>query len=307
MRVLLTIGVFCLGGCGMFVPEKDVLTPDTIPPRQLDPTTGHVEQSRSLEGNIEGKILAHIQCEIAKGLWEAHTLPRVGWIASSSYGTAITLKITADEEGQVNPGVTYTKAFQNMLSVFPYGGNIVTPQSFAIGGGISAAAHATRTETIQFTDQNDQLIEVVKDQDKISHAPFSCAAFQGGLMIQSNLAIDQFIYDKVSIASADIAESTARGDAPFNAMQEELTFVATLGANVTPSWRVLTIATGTSPSLAGATRNKTYDVIISVGKLSLDKNGNLVHPIQLASAAAAVHDSALIGSQTAQDNQAVSH
>src|SRR5579862_6608873 len=90
---LLLLGVIPLsglGGCGLFVPQKNALTPDIVNP----------ETGVSSGGEYEDMIVRHVSCEIAKAIWEVSESPGlyVPWLRSHQWGTAVTLTITAQEQ-----------------------------------------------------------------------------------------------------------------------------------------------------------------------------------------------------------------
>jgi hypothetical protein len=302
MRIFLFLIALCVSGCGFTVPEKDPFSKDIPDPPKRYPD-GTVLLQPSPQGKIEDLIIADIQCELARGIWQSSQMPGVAWLASKRYGTAVSLKLSIDEQTTADPGVTLTKPFGNAVSSFA-NGNVTTAQSFALGLGFTGQAHSTRIETIQFTDANDELAKLVTSTLK-KEGSYDCAGFRQGMMIEGDLGIAQFIYDKASIASAGTVLSPPSGAPPFNVFQEEITFVATYGGSVSPTWKLLRITTNPSSELLSASRSKTDDLIISIGPLGHPATIN--GPAQLSSDAQMVHQSALIGSATALSNQASAH
>jgi hypothetical protein len=76
-------------------------------------------------------------------------------------------------------------------------------------------------------------------------------------MINRNLKIDDCIYDKATIAAAGNDISTHRTWAPYSLFQDQITFVASYGGSVTPTWTFARIAVDPIPPLLNATRTKT--------------------------------------------------
>ncbi len=75
-----------LGGCGLYVPEKDLLIDDNIVPKYPSP-----------QGELEQTIVAHIKCEIRKGVYLAMSLPNVDkWLGT--WGATVSLKVVVDEQ-----------------------------------------------------------------------------------------------------------------------------------------------------------------------------------------------------------------
>lgn len=158
---LMIVASFRLGGCGLYVPEKNPLAPDTVDNHDV-----------SSGGRYENMIVIHILCETVVGLKKAYELVRapegaqgkltqLAWL--KDWGTAISLSITAEDQSGLNPGRTLATPFNNRVFTFPTGGNVTSPQSFSFGIGGSAAASATRAELIQYTYTNAGLLRVADD------------------------------------------------------------------------------------------------------------------------------------------------
>jgi hypothetical protein len=124
----------------------------------------HAVGDPSPQGALQQAIVEHIKCEIRQGIYYALTLPNVQWLGS--WGTKVTLKITADEMGALTPNVS-----------------LITPPHFTLGLGLSGTAHATRTETIEFTLANEELVTEAKDYLKTENN-LSCDKLQNGILIQ---------------------------------------------------------------------------------------------------------------------------
>jgi hypothetical protein len=130
-----------------------------------------------------------------------------------------------------------------------------------IGG--TAAANSLRTETIQYTFKNS---DIIKYYDPI------CASEIDGVMIDGDLKIREFIYDKALIAASGNASLVGTGpDAwklvPFNTFTEEITFVAAYGGSVTPTWKLARFSANSSSNLLVSERTNTNDLIITLGPL----------------------------------------
>ena len=258
-------------GCGLYVPEKDPLVANTIDPRN----------GLSREGKIESNIIANVRCEITKGLYLATVTGNAPWLAG--WGTAISLNLTWDEVSNVNPGVTYTT---------PIGGTDV----FSAAGGISASAHSTRNEAITFVLDNKTLLhEAMLTRHALQG--LDCSALQDGVTVESDLKIDQFIYDKISIAGGHEARTRPIDYPQFSTFQETLTFVVSVGGNITPSWKFVRLSVNPSGQFLAATRTKTSQVIVTLGPLA--KPASPAGPAELAVQSAVQHDAAVAGNATA--------
>jgi hypothetical protein len=249
-----------LGGCGLFTPEKGFLSSDEVEPGKPSP-----------QGMFEYNVVQHIRCEIRNGLWRARQLVHTDWLKSS--GAIVTLKLTAEEQSALIPNASFLTP-------------LVAAQSFTLGIGGSGTANATRVETIQFSYSSAELLAEAKKD--VSAGITSCEGFQHGIMIDSDLKIGQFIYDKAVIAGADANPTKL----PFSQLQFEITFTAALGGNITPTWK-FTKTTVNSGTLFSATRTNVDDVLITIGPLNSDTK--------------ALHNAALTAGSTGQAVQSFSH
>jgi hypothetical protein len=261
-----------LGGCGLYVPEKYLFNKDVLS-----------------QGNFENVIVNNIKCELHKGVQDTlgyyeragdpGELARIQWLRK--WGALVQLKITADEMSGLAPGVSFFKLFPNS-------------QAISLGLGASGTAHATRVETISFALSFNELL---------SERPIkSCAEDENGILIQSDLKIAQFIFDKSVIATTpgSVAPFITRGP-PYTVLTDEITFVASVGGSVTPTWKFATIAADSSGTLLSATRTKTNDVIITLGLVTHEATA--VSPVVLSTDAAAIHAALVVGSAVGTSNQ----
>ena len=286
-----------VASCGLYVPAKTF----------QDETPASQSPYHSAEGDYENKIVSHLVCEVANGLYAAEDKFRLPWLASNKWGTAITLTITAEDQSGVSPGLSFFKPFENHIFSFPAGGPVTGARSFTMGIGASVSANATRTETIQFTLVNSDLVNLAR------HHPSTCEAFEGGLMIDGDLKIREFIYDKAVIASLGNGNLFSGKNVsndweyPFlNTFTENINFIATLSGNVNPSWKLAQFSNNTSgASLFSATRTYTNTAIITIGTIgtppsetaaaSLGASGTNQHQAQVQGSANATAIGGAIG------------
>jgi hypothetical protein len=256
-----------LCGCGLYVPQKDPLTEN-----ERD------QYGMSRQGKIESNIIANIRCEVTNGLYQAYTSGKVPWI--DKWGTSISLNLTWDDVSTVNP---------NLLFATPIGSDL-----FSAGAGVSGSAHATRNEDITFTLDNKTLLKEA-ELNKRTQGVLDCSTLQGGVTVLSNLRIEEFIYDKATIAGGPEARTTRIEYPEFSTFQETLTFVVSFGGNITPSWKFIRLSVNPSGQFLSAARTNTSVIIITLGPLAKPKGGSP----QLAGQAAVQHNAAVAGTSTA--------
>lgn len=260
-----------LSGCGLYVPDKNPLVPNDIDPRN----------GMSQQGKIESNIIANVRCEITRGLYRAIATGKVPWLAG--WGTSVSLNLTWEETSDLNP---------NALFSSPFGASNV----FTASAGITGSAHSTRNEAITFTLDNATLL---REGTLTSHAKqgLDCSSLQDGFTVSSDLKIDEFIYDKVSIAAGREARTRPITYPQFSTFQETLTFVVSVGGNVTPGWKFIRLSVNPEGQFLAGSRTKTSQVIVTLGPLA--KPSGPAGAAQLALQAAIQHDAAVTGNATA--------
>jgi hypothetical protein len=244
-----------LSGCGLYTPDKDPFNPSD------DPTD---VSNITRQGKYESAIVDHVACEIGAGLTEVKKqLPLLAWFRE--WGTTVTQTITVEDQTGLSPGISQISPLQNGLLSFPAasGGNVVLAQSSSFNLGGTASANSLRTETIQYTFENRKILEYYDDK---------CLREIHGAMIEGDLKIRQFVYDKAVIASLGNASLVGTGTEtwkipPFNTFTEEITFVASYGASATPTWHLARFSANTSSNLLVTQRTNTNDLIITLGPI----------------------------------------
>jgi hypothetical protein len=251
-----------------FTPEKGLLQSDDVEP----PPPGQPWPA-SPQGRYESDIVQHIQCELRQGVWKAAHLPNSEWIRHA--GGLATLKLIVQDQSSLSPNASFLQTF-----------GLKAAESFTLGIGGTGSANATRTETLAFTYSSGELYrDALID---VAHNIRDCRHLQRGVLIDSDLKIGQFIYDKVVVEGAVGPQSKL-----FSGLQFEINFVASFSANITPTWKFTTTTVNGSGTLFGATRTDTDDLIVTLGPV----NGNT----------AALHNAAVIGSAVGAANQSFSH
>lgn len=331
-KVWTLVAAIALGGCGLYVPQKDLI------PRP--PVDGQQKYAR---GEYENELVGHLICQVKKGLYRVAkdqllglgpnkvewmytklflptksvptkpatsakpaggAVKKTGEPQRDAWGTSITLTIQVDEQGGLSPGIATNEPFRNAIGIFPtaQGGNVVTPQNFSFGVGASASAHTTRSETIQFTLVNYELLDDAKFRwdKKFSENPekIDCSEVSNGILIDSDLAIDQFIFDKAYIAKIGNIGNISLDGNPFNTFQEQLTFTSSLGVSTDPAWKLVHITADQNSTLAGVARGETNTVTISMGPIDFSTPVTRTTALELKGSAQAQKNAAGVGVAT---------
>lgn len=265
-----------VASCGAYVPAKTVYEEN----KTYYLSNGDPAVSRN--GSIESNIVANIRCEIRVGVWRALQFKTVPWL--SKWGTKVTLTLTWDEMSNISPGLIFTELFPNN-------------GSFSLGLGASTNAHATREEKITFTLDHEELLREQNERIAAGYAP-TCRRFADGTQIQSDLQIDQFIFDKAGIAEVGEPNTKKSKTYPvFSTFQETITFVWSLGGNVTPTWKFTRFSANTGGTFLGGSRSTTSIALLTLGPL--ESKGTVNDSPKLVPDAQVLHDATYGANATA--------
>jgi hypothetical protein len=265
---LSAISLVTLDGCGLYTPEKGLLQSDDVEP----PPPGQPWPA-SPQGMYEYNVVQHIQCELRVGVWKAAHFRNSEWIKHA--GGLATLKLVVQDQSSLNPNASFLQTF-----------GLKGAESFTIGIGGTGSANATRTETFAFTYSNGELYKDALID--VAHGITDCKHLQKGVLIDSDLKIGQFIYDKVVVEGSEGPNNKL-----FSGLQFEINFVASFSGNITPTWKFTTTTVNGSGMLFSSTRTDTDDLIVTLGPLNADTK--------------ALHNAAVIGSAVGGANQSFSH
>jgi hypothetical protein len=286
-----------LSGCGLAVPEYDLLSTDQ-PAKPGGP---------SPQGEFESDTVAHIRCEIGNALKNILDAPdlgrRVQWLRN--WGVTATVKLTVDELSTLTPGASITTPFPTGVTRFA-SGNVTTPQSFALGLGLSGSAHSTRLETITFAYSNNYLIKEAEIDERTYNSANPCDGIRDGLVVEGDLKIAEFLYDKATIAAQGEATNGDPSKSPFSTLSNDLTFLTSFGGSVDPTWHLIRVTANSSPTLFSATRTNTNELILTFGPIN-KKATTSPTEVVLSDITIMVHNAALIGSATGSANQSQIH
>ncbi len=257
-----------LPGCGLFIPGPH-----------------EIYEAKSNDEDFVNVIFNNIKCELRNSGLKilngpgAAGNPRVQWLAR--WGAKVDLKFTTDEAGSFNPGVLFNP-----------------PPPFSLGLNLASSGRATRIEDAAVTYGFAELTKQGK--------PVDCAN-EDGILIQSNLDIDGFLFKYVNLLSIP---GTLPSDDPkmYDTLTYQVTFVASFDANITPTWTFRHVTVDPSGKLLDAQRTKTSNLIITFSHV--DQSGPAAQgpaAVSLDQQGQLAHLAAVIGQAVAASTQAVSH
>lgn len=296
-RVIQVLFLPTLAGCGFVVPEMQ----------------SFYKANYHQEGIDESNLVGNIKCQLHYAIQdvfdedENSKNQRLSYPLASTWlkdwGAQVNLKIAVDEKSNVSPGAILTTPMQNVVTTFPSGGPVTSPQSFGMGLGGALSGDATRTETIGFY----YLFSDLQKEGRITKE--SCAE-ENGLLIDSDLKIDQFMENKVLIAENPHLLSNLPGakpknpGSPFNTFTYEVSFIVVGGLSATPMWKLVRVSANTTGTFLGASRMRTDDLTITMGKATINPVTKKPQP---SDEARDQHLAALIGQAVATAIQSQQH
>jgi hypothetical protein len=164
--------------------------------------------------------------------------------------------MSVDEKSGFAPGATWTEPLPTVAKA---------SQSFSLGLGASAMAEATRKQQVDF------VFDVKKDfLDNKSFVTFNdtgltparCQSEDGKILIEGDLRIREWLDS--ALFARNIPGNVDVG--PPDVISDDVTFIVTFTGSATPSWKLVRWSVDPSGSLATASRVRTNEALIVLGK-----------------------------------------
>jgi hypothetical protein len=282
-QLLLTLSLAgFMSGCGLAVPDH----------QEFWGTSSDVQDRVN---NISNQV----RCELRQSLGHLvdadeqlataqHSQPHLKWLAN--WGAQVTLTLTIEEKSGLNPGVSLNTPLENATSIFS-SGKVTTSQSFALGFGGNLSSDATRSSKLSFFYKLSDLIDEWRREPKTRPCIPSKPA-NANLFIESDLKLEEWLYAAVAVDYTD----TARYGNEKDVISQDIKFEIVSSANVTPTWKLVRVSanTGNTP-LFSTTRDRTQDLLITLGPLSKTAGKAGGGGVQLSTAAQNSHLAGEIG------------
>jgi hypothetical protein len=232
----------CVGGCGTVVPQIVVST------------------EPNAHAFLTNRIINHVKCELRDAVFyvldydkeNALVQPdrkrRLRWL--EDWAATVTMKLSANEKGALNPGVTFIDSLPN-------------DQSFSLGLGAGLSSDATRTETVdyQFVFQDD----FIKKRYFFANRPAQCIQ-SGGVTVEGDLKLRDWLWSK--LFPYFLPDNIH--DAPPKTLTDEIVFVVMASGDVTPTWKLVRF-TATGGPFASIARTRSDTLIITLGPFDRPK------------------------------------
>lgn len=234
----------------------------------------------------EQHLVFHIQCQLAKAVHDAmefdaanSKLPpgrRAAWL--KTWGAKVSLVLSINNKNTFSPGLALTDPLESIVTTFK-SGPVTTPQNRSFGLGFNWSADATRTETIGFFYSFDDLLHSNIDTEKCKPSI--------GPYLSSDLKISDFLMKGLDMsfqAGPTITkpgqppyETDALirkpGESPYQTFTYDVKFIVTTSGSFTPAWKLVQLSANQSGTLFAASRIRSDDLTITMGKIETDGNG----------------------------------
>ncbi|WP_156467458.1 hypothetical protein [Methylobacterium sp. Leaf102] len=267
--LVLFVAAPVLASCGLAVPNMQ------------EPYESEIDGRRYSEKDFENLIINNIKCELHYGVQNTLAFFKnennIQWI--KSWGAVVNLKITVDEQSTLGPSVGLTPIFS----------------PFSLTAAATGSAHTTRAETIAFS---------YSFKDLLSEGPITPPCdHEKGILIQSDLKIAEFIFNKAWIATVpgSVSEESLKHSklpisSPYSVFSEELTFVATYSSRISPMWTFTRVNFDKGGDFFSASRTKTHDLTITLGPT---KPASKSKPAEVSNIVAEYNFAKIIGQEVA--------
>jgi len=247
--ICITVLASNVSGCGWVVPKVDAFS-----------------QTPYDTSIFVNRIANQVKCELSKAVYDVIAEYQekgdnpVGWLIT--WGAKATLKIVVDEKSNVSPGVLVTP-----------------PGAFSIAGNGSLSADATRTETIGFFLVFSDLLD--PKTRKLPATPPKACVHHSDILIESDLKLKEWVEAVALIAATPrtVSNPFVTGG-PLDTTSHEVQFIVTVGGDLTPSWKLVSVSVNPGSSFLGASRARTDDLLITMGPLDVLAQGRALRPSQ---------------------------
>lgn len=290
-KILASIfGASLVGGCGTYVPDV------------LEFWAG--ENDLGFKVNA---IASQVQCELGQAMRsliaddirqskELRIPRRAAWL--ESWGAQVTLTFTIDEKSLFNPGATLKQPLQNAITTFPTGGNVTSPQSYSLGMSGVFSTGANRMSKVS-------MFFVLKNFLNGGRTDRTCLPnrVNGDIFVQSDLKLKEWLYAAALPGFTGIVAFPEKPPAK-DVIQHQIKYQIVSNGGLTPTWTLVNISaasSSTSLPLFGANRDRTQDLLITLGP-TITPTG----PVILAPVAANSHLASEIGASVASNLRNIS-
>lgn len=225
-----------LASCGTYVPNIQ------------EPPFGQGAQQELVQA-----IVTSVHCEVVNAVVDLYNqskrYPDLRPIADrmSTWGVQMALTLKTRENSTFNPSAVWTP---------------ISPASFTFGASATLSSEAIRTNILNFYYTVAELR--ARGPCKTGVQPHSPVT---SLLIQSDLKFGDWLYDQVTtvVTGETSVPTLPSGPLKQNVLSHEVSFEVVSTGGITPAWKLIEANFNQSGTFLQATRDRTHDLLITMG------------------------------------------
>jgi hypothetical protein len=269
-RLLFVSTFLTLSGCGTYVPDY----------QEFWATSGDAQEKVQM-------VMRQTKCELIRAvqyiirsdidLARISGKRRLKWL--EKWGADLAFIFTIEEKSTLTPSVALNKLLPNVTTSFPGAGTTTTPQSYSTTFGASLSSDGFRQQKFHAFFKFSELIGPDRDlPTKEAILSRSCLTknTNGSLFLQSDLKILDWL-TTIEILQRNEVDDFSLPDsfAKDGALSNEVKFEIVSSGNITPTWKLALVSANTASPFYTGSRDRTQDLIITIGGTSAGGNGGL--------------------------------
>jgi hypothetical protein len=236
-------------GCGIMTPAMTISSDPQASANLVLAIVGHVESEL---GCAICDIIEFDKLNAAKPSDRAYP-----WLDSAI--TKMSLKLTADEKTNLNPGTLVTQPFANAITTFTGKAAVSSAQSFTFAVNAGVSSEATRIDNSDYSFSVKDVF--LNDHDYDPKKGIHCTTPYVGILTDSDLHIKDWLDSRLR---AYVIHPEIKRTAP-QTLTTEITFIVAGSGNITPTWKLIPTSFNTAgSSFFGLGRTQTDDIIITI-------------------------------------------
>jgi hypothetical protein len=185
-------------------------------------------------------IVTNITCEVQDSINRLYEQRSTSFL--DKWGVQISLNLTIDEKGAVSPSLNYLPTVM-----------------FNLGADGSISSEATRT---------DKLNSYYTVKELLHLGPCEASLRTHGPMLRArDLKLAEWLFDVVTASDTRQIRFSDDSKGPFgqNVISHEVKFEVISSGDITPAWTLKYVSVNPTPPFLSARRDRTHDVIITLG------------------------------------------
>jgi hypothetical protein len=258
------VSALSIAGCGLYTPHFEEFwgtTQDTDDKIRLVVRQVECELRRAVQ-LIESEDIKRAREGLNNGARRLQWLE--GWVVD------VALLLTIEEKSALSPGISINTPLRDATSFFAAGSTVTTPQSYAFGIGGQFSSDAYRQDKLHIPYRVADLVgpeKLLPPPKVIIERP--CVTGENAnasLFLQSDLQIYEWLNGIANLQLREQADlRVANAFASDGVMSHQVKFEIVSEGNLTPVWKLVRVSPNTNTPFFDARRDRTQDLIITLG------------------------------------------